>query len=120
MADKKYNLIFKMSDGTSKTISFTAPQGERGEKGEQGEPGPQGERGLTGETGAMGLQGENGWPGEDGATFTPHVSEDGVLSWTNDGELNNPTPVSIKGAKGDKGDTGANGVGITEITLSEV
>lgn len=50
-----------------------------------------------------------GQDGKDGATFTPSVSEDGVISWTNDRELPNPAPVNIKGEKGDKGDTGANG-----------
>lgn len=30
-----------------------------------------------------------------GYTFTPHVSETGVLSWTNDGGLSNPEPVDI-------------------------
>lgn len=45
----------------------------------------------------------------DGVTFTPEVSEDGWLSWTNDGGLDNPDPVNIKGEKGDKGDTGAQG-----------
>lgn len=50
-----------------------------------------------------------GQDGKDGATFTPSVSEDGVISWTNDQELPNPAPVNIKGEKGDKGDTGANG-----------
>lgn len=33
----------------------------------------------------------------DGATFTPSVSAEGVLSWTNDKELENPEPVDIKG-----------------------
>ena len=32
---------------------------------------------------------------EDGATFTPHVSEDLILSWTNDKGLKNPEPVDI-------------------------
>lgn len=41
--------------------------------------------------------------GEDGATFIPSVSEDGVISWTNDKELSNPQPVNIKGSKGDDG-----------------
>ena len=34
---------------------------------------------------------------EGGATFTPHVSEEGVLSWTNDQGLPNPEPILIKG-----------------------
>ena len=36
----------------------------------------------------------------DGTTFTPTVSEDGVLSWTNDGGKANPEPVNIKGEDG--------------------
>ena len=47
--------------------------------------------------------------GRNGATFIPSVSTEGVISWTNDQELPNPSPVNIKGDKGDKGDTGANG-----------
>lgn len=35
-----------------------------------------------------------------GATFTPHVSDDAVLSWTNDKGLPNPNPVNIKGKDG--------------------
>ena len=42
--------------------------------------------------------------------FTPSVSSDGVLSWTNKAGLPNPASVNIKGAKGDKGDTGAQGL----------
>lgn len=46
---------------------------------------------------------------EDGATFTPSVSADGTLSWTNDKGLDNPPPVNVKGPQGPKGDTGATG-----------
>ena len=51
--------------------------------------------------------------GEDGATFTPDVSQDGTLSWTNDKSLENPAPINIKGPAGPigpKGDTGVQGV----------
>ena len=48
-----------------------------------------------------------GSAGNDGTTFVPSVSADGVLSWSNDGGLENPAAVNIKGEKGDKGDTGA-------------
>lgn len=41
--------------------------------------------------------------GKDGTTFTPSVSEDGIISWTNDGGMGNPAPVNIKGPKGDSG-----------------
>lgn len=33
--------------------------------------------------------------GEPGATFTPYVSEDGILSWTNNKGLVNPAPVDL-------------------------
>lgn len=33
--------------------------------------------------------------GDDGVTFIPNVSEDYVLSWTNDGGLKNPDPVDL-------------------------
>jgi hypothetical protein len=42
-----------------------------------------------------------GAKGEDGFTFTPSVDSDGNLSWTNNGGLDNPTTVNIKGPKGD-------------------
>lgn len=57
-----------------------------------------------------------------GYTFTPHITTtaDGyILSWTNDGDLPNPDPVTItngkdgaqgpQGPQGEKGDTGAQG-----------
>lgn len=63
-----------------------------------------------------GVEGPQGEVGETGATFTPHVSESGVLSWTNDKDLENPVSVNIKGEKGDpstvpgpKGDKGEKG-----------
>ena len=68
--------------------------------------GPQGERG---EAGKDGIDGSDGADGKNGSTFTPSVSEDGTLSWTNDGDLDNPEPVNIKGPKGDKGDRGEQG-----------
>lgn len=36
-----------------------------------------------------------------GTTFTPSVSAEGVISFTNDGGLSNPTSVNIKGIQGD-------------------
>lgn len=46
--------------------------------------------------------------GQDGATFIPSVSDDGIISWTNDRDLPNPKPVNIKGEKGDSGVTSWN------------
>lgn len=53
--------------------------------------------------------GGGGGGGENGATFTPAVSEDGVISWTNDKGLPNPDPVNIKGKDGVDGKDGTNG-----------
>ena len=41
--------------------------------------------------------------GENGATFYPDVSEEGILSWTNDRELPNPPPVKVRGEDGTDG-----------------
>lgn len=60
-------------------------------------------RGQTGATGAAGAKGANG------TTFTPSVSSAGVLSWSNNGGLNNPTSVNIKGPQGERGTTGPQG-----------
>lgn len=38
--------------------------------------------------------------------YVPHISEDGILSWTNDGNKPNPEPISIIGPKGDPGEPG--------------
>lgn len=42
-----------------------------------------------------GADGTDGKDGENGATFTPSVSEDGFISWTNDKGLTNPPTVKI-------------------------
>lgn len=60
-------------------------------------------------TNILKVAGTFGSYGEDGATFTPKVSEDGTLSWTNDKNRPNPATVNIKGEKGDQGDIGPQG-----------
>ena len=50
-----------------------------------------------------GQQGVQGIQGKTGVTFTPHVDSQGNLSWTNDGGLENPVTINIKGQKGDTG-----------------
>lgn len=57
----------------------------------KGDKGPQGERGLQ------------------GFYFVPNVDINGNISWTNNGDLNNPDTINIKGPKGDKGDQGIAG-----------
>lgn len=57
----------------------------------------------------IGVTSGGGGAGAPGTTFTPSVSEAGVISWTNDGGLDNPEPVNIKGPKGDQGPQGETG-----------
>ena len=52
------------------------------------------------------LKGKQGDKGAVGAHFTPSVSDDGVLSWTNNGGLGNPQPVNIRGPQGVQGEQG--------------
>lgn len=49
------------------------------------------------------FDGEDGEDGADGATFTPSVSENGVISWTNDKGLPNPPERNITGPSGEDG-----------------
>lgn len=65
--------------------------------------------------------GTGGGTGENGATFIPSVDADGNLSWTNDGGLENPQTVNIKGPKGETGADGADGKdGADGATAAEV
>lgn len=50
--------------------------------------------------GAQGIAGKDGEKGADGVTFTPSIDENGVLSFTNNGGLENPEPIDIKGDNG--------------------
>ena len=74
------------------TFEFGIPQGERGERGLQG---LQGEPGDTGEKGAQGNSGIQGPKGDTGPYFTPAVSAEGIISWSNNGGLDNPASVDL-------------------------
>lgn len=49
------------------------------------------------------MDGADGADGENGATYKPVISSDGILSWANDKNLPNPSPVNIKGPMGPMG-----------------
>ena len=53
---------------------------------------------MQGSPGEPGEDGTPGQDGQDGTTFTPSVSEDGVISWTNDGGKQNPESVDLVAA----------------------
>lgn len=114
-----------ITDFNGNPISLIGPRGKDGENGQAGvspkvnllDDGTleiqdafhtivanvKGPKGDVGEKGGMGEK------GADGLTFTPSISEDGVLSWTNSGNVSNPQPINIKGPKGDQGEAGAQG-----------
>ena len=62
--------------------------------------GPKGEPGAPGPEGPQGIQGPQGNPGY---IFTPSVSENGDLSWSNNGGLDNPETRNIRGPEGPRG-----------------
>ena len=93
----------KGDTGAAGETGPTGPKGEQGIQGPKGDPGDKGETGPKGDTGATGER------GPAGAHYTPSVTADGDLSWSNDGGLENPATVNIRGpqgAQGAKGDTG--------------
>lgn len=59
-----------------------------------------------------------------GATFTPQINE-GILSWTNNAGLDNPTPVRVIGPEGPPGPAGQdtiikiNGAKVTEVDFTK-
>ena len=73
----------------SKWVNNGPLQGAKGDKGEQGEQGPQGIQGPKGDPGAK---------GDPGPYFTPAVSAEGVISWSNNGGLSNPASVDLVAA----------------------
>ena len=72
---------------------------------ENGKPIAWGTANVSG-TGAAGVDGKNG---KDGVTFTPKVDAEGNLSWTNDGGMDNPAVVNIRGYDGKDGKDGEAG-----------
>lgn len=53
------------------------------------------------------------------ATFFPSVSEEGVISWTNNGNLPNPAPINIQGKAGPAGEDGHTPVRGTDYWTEE-
>lgn len=85
------------------------PEGPIGPQGIQGPEGPEGPAGPAGPIGPQGVQGVQGPRGDRGATFTPYVSGTGDLSWSNDGNLDNPETINIRGPQGPEGLQGPRG-----------
>lgn len=47
--------------------------------------------------------------GKTGYYYIPSISKEGIISWTNNGNLSNPNPINIKGPQGDQGIQGEKG-----------
>ena len=90
-------------DGKDGADGYTPQKGIDYFDGEDGKDGKDGKDGADGQTGPAGKDGAPGTPGTDGTTFTPAVSAEGVISWTNDGGKTNPQPMNIKGPQGNDG-----------------
>lgn len=89
-------------------------------RGPVGPAGPQGDPGPAGVQGPEGSVGETGPAGKNGVIFTPSVSTDGTLSWTNDGGIANPAVINIRGPVGETGPTGPTGpAGYTPIKYTD-
>lgn len=55
------------------------------------------------------VEGPEGVQGEQGTTFIPHVDDNGIITWSNDGGLDNPPAQNLTGPVGPQGEPGKNG-----------
>lgn len=116
---------FTYTDSTTPLV-INIKNGSKGSKGDTGSKGNTGDKGATGATYIPSVD-ENGYiswtkvddpqttpekqliRGPQGFYFTPSVNTAGTLSWTNNGGLDNPSSVNIKGPQGDQGIQGPQG-----------
>ena len=66
-----------------------------------------------------------GVKGDNGVTFTPAVTADGTLSWTNNGGMTNPEPVNLRGPAGKDGANGKDAaadktLGLTGVVAGQI
>lgn len=102
-----YTLVIQDATGSYETANLKGRAGPQGESAYESAC----KAGFTG-TEEEWLQSLEGTPG---AIFTPAVSPDGTLTWTNDSGLNNPDPVNIRGPKGESGESALIEVSDAEI-----
>ena len=92
-------ITFTFEDGSTDSVSFTAPEGPTGPAGPTGPQGRQGNTGPRGDTGARGATGATGPRGNTGPK----------------GDTGDTGPI---GPSGTHGTDGSDGVGISSITAS--
>ena len=88
--DAEGNLVLDYTDGSSATVGYV-----------------------------VGPSGKDGKNGQNGVTFTPRVDAEGNLSWANDGGLENPAVVNIRGSDGKDGKDGYTPVKGTDYFTEE-
>ena len=127
--DEYYNLSWTNNGGLEnpELINIKGPKGDKGNMGtaatisigtvSTGEAGTSVSITNSGSTNAAvfdfvipkGDKGDTGQQGLQGFTFTPVMSESGILSWVNNGNLENPKPINLMGPQGPIGETGPKG-----------
>lgn len=96
--------VVNEGDANAAVFKFSLPQGVKGDKGDAatvevlptvtGAAGTQASVENKGDTSAAKFE----FTVPKGATFTPAISAEGDVSWTNDANLVNPTTVNVRGA----------------------
>lgn len=90
--DSDGNVTWAASKSGMPQVQGANIKGPAGPKGDTGDVGPKGDTGDTGPQGPAGNDGANG------VTFTPTINN-GILHWTNDGGLPNPSDLDLSGLK---------------------
>lgn len=85
----------------------------------RGPQGPQGIQGVQGEQGVQGVQGKQGEKGDPGAVYVPSMNSSGVLSWTNNGNLENPDSFDFVDKLGIKDPATESAKGIVELASND-
>lgn len=141
MANNNYKLNFALSDGSVKSVTFTAPQGPQGPKGDKGEQGQKGEKGdafsiskvyesvsamnagyATDEvpSGGFVVIDTGSVEDEDNAKLYYKGTNSYVYLTDLSGATGLQGPQGDKGETGAKGEKGDTGVGISSVTIEEV
>ena len=95
--------------GSQGIQGIQGPKGDTGPRGEKGDKGDKGDTGEAGPEGPCGEKGDKGDTGEAGTVFIPSIDDYGNVSWSNDGGLENPATVNVRGPQGPKGERGEDG-----------
>lgn len=106
--DDTYTLIIQDATGSYETANLMGKTGADGQSAYQ----------AAIAAGFKGTEAEwlDSLKGAPGAIFTPNVSSDGTLTWTNDSGLANPESVNIRGPQGPPGTTEPIEIGDSKVS----